>query len=394
MRSSQLDSSDERRGGVRIPRLSLVTDDLGSGPEGTVTRNAVLGFSRLGRSCEVVLLDGSSEDTDVEFASATVRLGLGSGAGHRPAAVRALTKHLRVSRPDGVVAYPAGLIPVCALAAHRARVPLVAWEGNFVTGLAAELRLHQRLLPLTQRIAYRHIHAAAAKAPAIAADLRQRLPRRVEVAYVPNSVDPEALRLSARVAGVERRGFTLCSLGLLNSRKGFDLLLDALLRVAPRLPDDWRLVAIGDHPRPHGSAQRRAARRIESLRDRSELRDRVETPGHLTNPFGALASADLFVHAARFDPCPNAVLEAMALERPIVATDSPGATADLLDGGRAGVLCPPEDPVALGEAIVSLAGDGEARRRLGEAAAARALTFTPERSAGGLADLLAESGDR
>jgi len=386
--------SDERRGGVRIPRLSLVTDDLAAGPEGTVTRNAALGFSRLGWSCEVVLLDGNSEGTDVEFASATVRLGLGPGVGHRPAAVRALARHLRVSRPDGVVAYPVGLIPVCALAAQRAGVPLVAWEGNFVTELATELRLRQRLLPLTQRFGYRRIQAVAAKARAIAADLREMLPSQVEVAYVPNSVDPEALLLAARAAEVECRGFTLCSLGLLNPRKGFDLLLEALIRVAPRLPGDWRLVAIGDRPHPHGSAQRRGASRIEALLARSELRGRIEMPGHLENPFGLLATADMFVHAARFDPCPNAVLEAMALGLPVVATDSPGATAELLDDGRAGILCPADDSVALGEAIASLAGDEGARRRLGRAAAARALTFSPERSARGLAELFAGPSER
>lgn len=379
--------------GASIPRLTLVTGRLGTDPDDTVTRNAALGLSRLGQPCEVVLLDGSDDAADVDHASATFRLQL-SGAGHRPLAVRSLARHLASSRPDGVVAYPAGLVPVCRLAAGRARLPLVAWEGNFVSRLAGELPLRRRLLPVAQRLTYRRLLGVAAKARDIAAELRAALPDRVGVSYVPNSVDPERLRDAAEAAAVQPRGFTLCSLGLLNARKGFDVLLEALSLVSPRLPADWRLVAIGDRPRPHGTAQRRAVRRIDELLDRPELRDRVEMVGHLDDPFGFVACSDLFVHAARHDPCPNAVLEAMALGRAVIATDSPGATADLLDGGRAGSLCPPEDPARLGEAIVDLAADREARLRFGRAATERAREFSPERSARGLVDMFEAVGGR
>ena len=46
-----------------------------------------------------------------------------------------------------------------------------------------------------------------------------------------------------------------------------------------------------------------------------------------------------------------AILEAMALRRPVVAT-AVGGVPEMIENGRTGLLVPPHDPVALGNAIV------------------------------------------
>jgi glycosyltransferase involved in cell wall biosynthesis len=91
----------------------------------------------------------------------------------------------------------------------------------------------------------------------------------------------------------------------------------------------------------------------------------------------ALAAADLVVHPSLREIFPNAVGEAMACGRPVVAADA-GGTTELVGGdGTAGVLVPPGNPAALAEAIRTLLADPERRVRLGAAARRRIETEFP-----------------
>lgn len=83
----------------------------------------------------------------------------------------------------------------------------------------------------------------------------------------------------------------------------------------------------------------------------------------------ALAAADVVVHPSLNEIFPNAVGEAMACGRPVIAADA-GGTAELVGEGP-GVLVPPGDPGALAAAVRELLDDPERRRRIGEAARRR-----------------------
>jgi glycosyltransferase involved in cell wall biosynthesis len=84
----------------------------------------------------------------------------------------------------------------------------------------------------------------------------------------------------------------------------------------------------------------------------------------------ALAAADLVIHPSLNEIFPNAVGEAMACGRPVIAADA-GGTAELVGSNGAGVLVPPGDADALAAAVRELLGDPERRQRLGEAARQR-----------------------
>jgi glycosyltransferase involved in cell wall biosynthesis len=85
-----------------------------------------------------------------------------------------------------------------------------------------------------------------------------------------------------------------------------------------------------------------------------------------------LAASDIVVLASRFgEGCPNAVLEAMAQARPVVAARS-GGTPEVVVDGETGILVAPQDVAALREALHRLAADPALRRRMGEAGRARA----------------------
>jgi len=85
---------------------------------------------------------------------------------------------------------------------------------------------------------------------------------------------------------------------------------------------------------------------------------------------GLFQQADVLCLPTRGDAVPWVVIEAMACGTPVVATDV-GGIADLLDGGRAGILTPPRDVDALRTALRSLLADDAHRDALATVARRR-----------------------
>jgi glycosyltransferase involved in cell wall biosynthesis len=99
-----------------------------------------------------------------------------------------------------------------------------------------------------------------------------------------------------------------------------------------------------------------------------------------------LAAADLFALASRWEGSPLAVMEAMAARLPVIAT-AVGEVPELVDNDVSGILVPPGSIQKMGDALASLAHDGERRRAMGEAAGARAACFGVEAMVQAYADL-------
>jgi len=87
-----------------------------------------------------------------------------------------------------------------------------------------------------------------------------------------------------------------------------------------------------------------------------------------------IQTADAVVMASTHEGFGLAVAEAMALERPVLATRVGGMT-DLVEDGVSGLLVSPAEPVALAEGIVRLMGDSGLREQLGKAARQRIETY-------------------
>jgi glycosyltransferase involved in cell wall biosynthesis len=92
-----------------------------------------------------------------------------------------------------------------------------------------------------------------------------------------------------------------------------------------------------------------------------------------------MAAADVFVLPSEQEGLPIALLEAMALGRPSIAS-AVGGIPEVINDGRDGFLIRPRDPAQLAEAIVALLSDEELRRRIGEAARVRAAHFDMRRA--------------
>ena len=133
--------------------------------------------------------------------------------------------------------------------------------------------------------------------------------------------------------------------GRLAPEKGLDTLVLAWPRVRRRFPAA-QLVLIGEGPERHT---------LENLAQTLGLRpgpsQAIELPGSASNSTDALRSADLFVLPSREEGMSIALLEAMALAIPLVATSIPG-NRRLVDDSEHGLLVPPDDPDSLAAAII------------------------------------------
>jgi glycosyltransferase involved in cell wall biosynthesis len=74
--------------------------------------------------------------------------------------------------------------------------------------------------------------------------------------------------------------------------------------------------------------------------------------GFVQNPYSYMARASLFVLPSKWEGLPTVLVEAMYLGVPIVATDCPGGSREILRDGQFGRLAPVDDPLSLADAIV------------------------------------------
>ena len=185
-----------------------------------------------------------------------------------------------------------------------------------------------------------------------------------------------------RLVALREHGPVICAVAELHPRKGLLTLLDAMPRVLAVHPGAT-LVLAGD-----GVQREALLRRVAEL----GIAPSVRLLGLVRDVPAVLAGADVFVNSAWAEAFPYSVLEAMAAQRPIVATDV-GGTREAIEDGVTGRLIAPYEAGPLGAAILDLLADREEAERLATAARERMLErYTFERMVEGTLEAYAELG--
>jgi glycosyltransferase involved in cell wall biosynthesis len=256
-------------------------------------------------------------------------------------------------------------------AAALARVPVVIATVQLWIPQPQRLAVH-----LKQRLLSRFIDRYVAVSRAIAMQLSEEfhVPReKVRVVYNGTSIPPRRTTSSPATARGAVRVLTACRL---HAQKG----LEDLLHAVPRVSGAIFLIA-GDGPdRP----------RLEDIARRLCIADRVRFLGFRNDVARLLDACDLFVLPSLYEGLPLVLLEAMAHERPIIATAVPGNEEVLADG--AGITVPPRDPDALAAGITALASNPARARHLAAVGRERVeANFSVDRMVDGVVQVYADA---
>jgi len=148
----------------------------------------------------------------------------------------------------------------------------------------------------------------------------------------------------------------------LRSWKGHDYLLEAFTGLAGKFPSAHLLI-VGDGPRRQHLMERIAA---------TGLAEKIHLIGHREDIPDVLAAMDLFaLPSYANEGVPQAIMQAMAMELPVVST-TVGSIDEAVEDGITGYLIEPRNTLQLEEKLAMFLGNETLRRQMGEAGRDRA----------------------
>jgi glycosyltransferase involved in cell wall biosynthesis len=350
-------------------RIMFVINGLGTGGAERSLGEMLPIFERGSVSGTIVCLDRRSEgvQASAEASGADVRF---VSAGGWVGRVRGARELISEMRPDLVHTTIFEADVVGRLAAVRTATPLLT---SLVNTSYARVRAEDPAITpwklsaarqvdgWTARHLTAHFHAITnAVKDAAVGDLRIQ-PSRITV--VERGRDPGRLGLPSadrraevrRRLGVDPDHPVLVTVGRQEFQKGQWHLIDAMPRVLGVYPETRLLIA---------GRTGNASDRLQEAMRRARLNGQVEFLGHRDDVPNILAAADLFVFPSLYEGLGGALIEAMALGLPIVASDLP-AIREVVDDGLNAVLVPPGSPSELAAAITSVLADPARRLAMG-----------------------------
>jgi glycosyltransferase involved in cell wall biosynthesis len=203
-----------------------------------------------------------------------------------------------------------------------------------------------------------------------------------KLVHIGNGVDPDlfgsgvneaaaaALRMEFGLGGGPVVGFT----GRIVREKGAVEFVKAAAIIAREIPGaDFVMIGATLESDRDGCLDE-----IESLIEGEGLAGRLAMTGYRRDVPAILALLDIFAMPSYREGMPRSLIEAMMTGLPAVATDIRGCREEVVEGVT-GLLVPPRDHYALGEALLKILGDPGMAESMGRAARQRALDFFDER---------------
>lgn len=268
--------------------------------------------------------------------------------------ITALARLIRQENPTHVVTAfsDVGLLTWIALRLTRSRAKWVHSVDNTHSSIAwrrgfwgtRRSRAENRMATFI----YRRVDAIVA----VSHGIRQEIldwygipPSRVQTIYNPVVADSELL-ITNRGRPADQRTPKIVALGRLVRQKGLDVLVRAMVDI----PGKWRLDIWGEGPERTN---------LKNLIYLYGLEAKVHLRGYTPTPLEVMRNADIFVMASRHEGLGNTLIEALACQCQVVATDCPHGPREILKGETLGQLVQVEDSSALASAIIR-AMDGSA----------------------------------
>jgi glycosyltransferase involved in cell wall biosynthesis len=262
----------------------------------------------------------------------------------------ALVGALRALRPRCVISTldHANILSIAAARLAGTGTTPIVRVANTQSQAMAGATVREQLVMRAVRFVYPFAGAVVAPAHHVADDLVTfARVRRTKIHVIPNPVVDDDLRTRAAMPA-DHPWFqpgqppVVLGVGRLVHQKRFDLLVDAFNHVRSR--HDARLLILGYGPDRDPLLRRARAH---------GLGDDVSLPGFDPNPLRFMARAGVVASTSRYEGLPAVLIQALACDAKVVATDCPGGSAEVLGHGAYGNLVRSTDPQVFGDALLS-----------------------------------------
>lgn len=330
-----------------MTRVAILAATSGHSGVDRILGNLVRQFDAWGLEVDLLRVRGHGPQIDLRGLDHTRVLDLGTA--HVATALPALTRYLR-RQPPGALLCDKDKVNRTAILARSlsgARTRLVVRLGTAVSvNLAERGVLERHLQRASMRYLYPHADRVLVPAEGVRADLCQFAqldPRHVSVVRSPiltPALDALASAPCPHPWLAPGELPVILAVGELSYRKDFATLVRAFARVRHARP--CRLIILGRGRR--GASLHALAAELGVAAD-------LTLPGFQTNPYTWLRRARLFVLSSLWEGLPVALVEALALGVPVVATDCPGGPAEVVTTADCGTLVPVGDDQAMASAM-------------------------------------------
>ena len=230
------------------------------------------------------------------------------------------------------------------------------WYSNFLCGLSRRFGLWRQIpfiasqrgdyharygkfrLYLTEKLIYNTADVLLTNSAQIQRHLHQRYPDK-NIVSIPNLLElPTETWAQPRTCSSDEK--LIVSVGRFAPEKGHRYLIEAL-NLLDREDVAWRCTFLGE-----GELEAE----LRALTAKYELSEQVAFPGFCEDVFAVLLTADVFVLPSLHESSPNALIEAMGIGMPCIASEV-GGIVDLIENEKDGLRVPPQDPAALAKAL-------------------------------------------
>ncbi len=168
---------------------------------------------------------------------------------------------------------------------------------------------------------------------------------------IPNMIPSKQLNDNP---GLKLTQKTVMAAGRLTYQKGFDMLIDAWIKIHQNYPD-WKLIIYGD-----GDLRDVLQQKI----DRNNLSNNIKLFGNVLSLSNYFDKADFFVLSSRYEGLPMVILEAMANRLPCIAFDCQCGPSDIITNKVDGILVEAGNVDQLSNEIINLIEDENLRQVL------------------------------
>ena len=245
------------------------------------------------------------------------------------------------------------------------------WYSNFLCGISCKFGLwadvpfiasqrgdyHARYskfrLWWTEKIIYNTADCLLTNSEQIQRHLLQLYPNRYIIS-IPNILELPAEEWTLQQKDVSEEKLIVC-VGRFAQEKGHRYLIEAL-GLLNQKDVNWKCTFLGD-----GELETE----LRAFTDEHNLSDKVMFPGFCDDVYSELLKSDVFVLPSLHEGSPNALIEAMGIGMPCIASDV-GGVRDLIETEKNGICVPAQDSEALANSLHRILTEVELARKLGK----------------------------